>query len=134
MPHSPQKGTALPDPIFNLEIKWGEVIKGVGGGWTAIPNILLRKQVELGISPSELNVLINLIRFWWEPGQAPFPSPEKTATEIGISTRTVYRILASLEEKGLIKRIITDGEATRYELDDLVKKLQLLKTQRSSNG
>lgn len=115
------------DAILELEAKWGDVIKGIGGGWTAVPNLLLRKQGALNINSSELNVLINLIRFWWEPTQAPFPSPEKMAIEMGVSARTVYRILVSLEEKGFVDRAAVEGKATRYELHSLVEKLKEVK-------
>lgn len=119
----PQNNDSIPE----LDAKWGNVIKGIGGGWTAIPNLLLRKQAVLNISPLELNVLIDLIRFWWEPKQAPFPSSEKIAAEIGVSNRTIYRALFSLEEKGFIARIAAEGKATCYELRGLVKKLEDIK-------
>jgi predicted transcriptional regulator len=110
-----------------LDAKWGDVIKGSGGGWTAVPNFLLKMQSELGLKPLELNVLINLIRFWWVPETAPFPSPEKIAQEIGVTERTIYRTLSSLEENGFIKRINESGKATQYELIGLVDKLKALK-------
>ena len=59
--------------------KWGEIIKGYGGGFTAVPNLLLKRQGVLGLKSSELNVLINLIRFWWDLEKLPFPSLEKMA-------------------------------------------------------
>ncbi len=104
------------DAILELDAKWGDAIKGIGGGWTAIPNLLLRKQATLHLSAVELNVLLNLIRFWWEADRAPFPSPEKMAVEMGVSTRTVYRTLAALEEKGFVGRETEDGKATKYFL------------------
>ena len=113
--------------LFELKTRWGDTIEGFGGGWTAVPNVLLRKQGTLDLSASELNVLVNLIRFWWLSGKAPFPSPEKMATEMGVTPRTVYRNLASLEEKGFLQRIEKAGEVTRYDLNGLVKKLAEVK-------
>lgn len=110
-----------------LDAKWGEIIKGAGGGWTAVPNFLLKMQSELGLKPLEMNVLINLIRFWWVPEKAPFPAPEKMANEIGVSERTIYRALSSLEESGFIKRINEEGKATQYELLGLIEKLKAIK-------
>jgi DNA-binding MarR family transcriptional regulator len=115
------------EPTAELEAKWGEIIKGYGGGWTAVPNLMLKKQGELGLKALELNVLLNLIRFWWNPENAPFPSPEKMAQEMGVSSRTVYRTLSSLEENGFINRIQEEGKATRYELGGLVGKLKEIK-------
>jgi len=113
--------------ILELDAKWGDAIKGMGGGWTAVPNLLLRKQGMLGITTTELNILINLIRFWWEPTQAPFPSPEKMAAEMGVSERTVYRTIIALEKKGFIDRVQEQGKATKYELNGLVEKLEEVK-------
>ncbi len=110
-----------------LDEKWGEIIKGYSGGWTAVPNLMLKKQGELGLKALELNVLINLIRFWWSAESAPFPSPEKMAGEMGVSGRTIYRTISSLEENGFINRIQEDGKATRYELVGLVEKLKEIK-------
>lgn len=116
---------------FELNTKWGEVLEGVGGGWTAIPNVLLRKQYELQLSATELNVLLNLIRFWWIAEKAPFPSPEKMAKEMGVTPRTVYRNLASLESKGFIQRQERIGKATSYALKGLVEKLTELKQEQA---
>jgi predicted transcriptional regulator len=110
-----------------LNAKWGEIIKGYSGGWTAVPNLILKKQGKLGLKALELNVLINLIRFWWSPENAPFPSPEKMAEEMGVSGRTIYRTISSLEENGFINRVQEDGKATRYELIGLVEKLKEIK-------
>jgi biotin operon repressor len=104
-----------------LDLKWGGIIRGQG--WTAVPNLLLKKQGELQLKAIELNVLLNLIRFWWNPDNAPFPSLEKMAIEMGISDRTVYRTISSLEENGFIQRIQEDGK-TKYELSGLVNKLK----------
>jgi DNA-binding MarR family transcriptional regulator len=113
---------------YTLDSKWDDIIIGVGGGWTAVPNLLLKKQGVLKLGSSELNVLLNLIRFWWEPTRAPFPSPEKIAAEMGVTARTVYRTLAALEKKGFIDRVSEDGKATKYELQGLVDKLKEVKT------
>lgn len=109
--------------IVELDLKWQGIIKG--HGWTAVPNLLLKKQCELKLKAIELNVLLNLIRFWWNPDDAPFPSLEKMAIEMGVSDRTVYRAFSSLEENGFIKRIQEDGK-TKYELQGLVNKLKAL--------
>jgi DNA-binding MarR family transcriptional regulator len=115
------------EALFELNTKWGETIQGVGGGWTGIPNLLLKKQGILGLSSTELNVLINIISFWWEASRVPFPLPEKIADEIGISSRSVFRTIASLEEKGFINRVSEPGKSTKYELHGLVEKLKTVK-------
>lgn len=111
-----------------LHEKWGEIIRGYGGGFTAIPNLILKKQSELGLNSPELNVLMNLIRFWWNLEKLPFPDIEKMAREMGVSKRTLYRIVSSLEKKGFIKRVNIEGEATKYDLAGLLDKLRIIKT------
>lgn len=117
----------LEDSITDLELKWGGVTTGREGRWTAVPNLLLKKQGELQLKAIELNVLINLIRFWWTPDNAPFPSLEKMAIEMGVSDRTVYRTISSLEENGFIQRIHVEGKPTKYDLSGLVEKLKTIK-------
>lgn len=112
---------------FELYEKWGKIIDGYGGGFTAIPNLILKKQSKLELSSSELNVLINLIRFWWSSDKLPFPDLEKIAVEMGVSKRTLYRIVSSLEEKGFIKRLQIEGEPTKYDLAGLIDKLNIIK-------
>ena len=116
-----------PTADIELYASWGEIIKGYGGGFTAIPNLILKKQAELELKPSELNVLINFIRFWWNPENLPFPDLEKMAAEMGVSGRTLYRAVATLEEKGFIKRIQVEGKPTKYDLAGLVEKLKAIK-------
>lgn len=113
--------------LFKIKAKWGKAIEGAGGGWTAVPNMLLRYQSHLEINSSELVVLIHLIRFWWQPDRAPFPSPERIAIEMGISPRSVYRILATLEKKHLLEKEEQLGQATSFHLGLLAEKLKELK-------
>lgn len=116
-------------PTADAELyeKWGDSIKGYGGGFTAIPNLILKKQSTLGLKPIELNVIINLVRFWWNLENLPFPDIDKIATEMGVSERTVYRTISSLEEKGLVKRIQINGKPTKYDLKGLVEQLKEIK-------
>lgn len=107
-----------------LAAKWGGLEKG---GWTVVPNDLLRYQGKLKLDSSQLNVLLNLLRFWWEANKAPFPSPKKIADEMAVSERTVLRKLAELEEKGVITKQKRPGEATRYALTGLVEQLKAAK-------
>jgi len=109
---------------FELDKKWGSIIKV---GWTGVPNVLLKEQGKLGLKALELNVLINLIRFWWVAENIPFPSPEKMSVEMGVSERTVYRAIASLEKNGFITRIQEEDKPTKYDLSNLIKKLEAIK-------
>ncbi len=53
--------------------KWGKGTLDVEG-WTAIPNILLERQQVLNIDAVKLNILLVLLKHWWEKPKMPYPS------------------------------------------------------------
>ena len=85
--------------------KWGRAI-GRGGktGFVAIPETLLRGQTRLGISATEMMVLINVLMHWWYHDRPPFPGNRRIAQRMGVSARTVQRAFETLEKKGLVRR------------------------------
>lgn len=107
--------------------KWGE--NACSLGWVSIPTLLLFSQRELNITPSELNVLMNLFMHWWNRSEKPFPSQEAIAYRAGISLKTVQRALNDLEEKNLIAKIptprsnLTTKGRNLYDLNPLIEKL-----------
>lgn len=111
------------------EDKWSpQVLKF---GYTALPNLLLRAQAKLKITPMQLNVLAQLAEHWWEADRAPFPAKETIARRMGRSPRQIQRYITQLEEKGLIKRIERfSGRKAQinnaYSFDGLIKKLQAI--------
>jgi hypothetical protein len=60
-------------------------------GFSQIPDALLKSQSRLGIDPVEMNVLFNLISFWWLADELPFPSADALAKRMGVQSRTVRR-------------------------------------------
>ena len=85
------------------EKKWG--LTTHKQGWTYVPNILLEHQAELGISPVELNVILTVMKHWWERDALPWPSVTKVADSIGRSRSIVQRRIRALEKRGLIQRV-----------------------------
>ena len=108
---------------------WGDVI---GGGFTAVPNELLRNQRELGIDPIDMNILINIIRFWWLKERLPYPSMSIMSEETGIGENTINKHISSLHKKGLLKIIVSQIDANSYDLNGLVKRLITLREKRFS--
>jgi hypothetical protein len=97
-------------------------------GYTMVPNLLLQGQGRLGISPVQLNVLVQLIQHWWDAQSDPFLAKETIARRMGKSPRQIQRYLTELEEAGLIKRIPRfkghkAQTSNAYGLDGLVAKL-----------
>ena len=111
----------------SIKEKWGSNSSALG--WVAIPTLLLFSQKELGITSSELNVLLNVIAHWWEKSKYPFPSQGAIAYRSGLSLKTVQRALNGLEAKGLIikehtarSNSITKGRNI-YDLSPLIDEL-----------
>ena len=106
--------------------KWTKAV--MARGYCMVPSILLWGQKQLGLSPEQLNVLLQLISHWWDAKDAPHPSKESIATRIGKDPRSVQRYLTQLEKAGFIARQqrfrAHRGQTSNgYSLAGLVKKL-----------
>ena len=114
-----------------LKARWGS--KTIELGWTGIPNILLERQQALKLDPVQLNILLVLLKHWWEKGKNPFPRKKVIAEIINRSPDTVRKHLKAMESKGLIKRVyrFRQGEnqsqmSNQYDLQGLIDALQVL--------
>ena len=100
--------------------KWGDAALV---GFSQIPDTLLKAQHAMGISPLELNVLLNLISFWWKAEDQPYPSSASIAKRMGVQPRTVQKSIKALTDKGLIGRAPITGKGagrSKYDLRPLV--------------
>jgi hypothetical protein len=83
------------------------------------PDILLKQQKRLGLSPTELVVLINLTMHWWYEQQMPFPRSTTIARRMGLDVRTVQRAMNRLQTMRLIEKKkvrVEDTELTVFDL------------------
>ena len=118
-----------PDPTNNQRPiqKWGAA---AAAGWQALPDVLLKNQAKLGLSSTELVLLINILSHWWYPEQLPFPRVTTFAKRMGVTPRTVQRAFESLVAKGLVERRkqVEDEGRERSVIDPkgLVEKLKTL--------
>jgi predicted transcriptional regulator len=105
--------------------KWGEAAKG---GFQILPDILLKKQVDLGLLPLDVLVLINVAMHWWYADQKPFPRTTTIAARMGVEPRTVQRSMKKLIDLQLItrqKELMPDGtERVVVDLSGLVTRLE----------
>jgi DNA replication protein DnaD len=92
-----------------IEEKWSREL--IDAGWLAIPNIIVEKQLDLGLDSTDINILLHLIRYWWNRDNLPHPSKRTIAQCMGVDMSTVRRHIARMEKKGLIKRIERHDEA-----------------------
>src|SRR6185437_11078863 len=109
------------------EDKWSPQVMKLG--YTPLPNLLLRAQGKLKLSPVMLNVLVQLAEHWWEADKDPFPAKDRIATRMGKSPRQIQRYIAQLEKRGLVKRIKRflgrkAQTSNAYSLDGLITKLK----------
>lgn len=108
--------------------KWGTAV-GKGGltGYLALPEVLIRGQHRLGLSSTEMMVLINILLHWWNVDRDPFPSNTIIAKRMGISPRTVQRACAVLEEKQLIVRRVSRFYDDKTEIHSARREINLMR-------
>jgi DNA replication protein DnaD len=105
--------------------KWGEAGRA---GFQVLPDLLLKRQVELGLSVTDVVVLINITMHWWYAHQRPFPRSTTIAERMGVDKRTVQRSLRKLSDLGLVRKVsetAADGsERLVCDLSGLVARLE----------
>lgn len=117
---------------MTLTARWGDNI--LDSGFLALPNILLDKQEELGISDDELLFIIKTMRH-----HESFKIHDSQLS--GLSTKTLQRRRTSLKEKGYLETEVhkyqdTDGtwitEGISYNYKNLIMAINALNVQAST--
>ena len=113
--------------------KWGAAVSSGRNGFQVLPDSLLRNQKRLGLTCTDMVVLVNVLMHWWEsdPDNMPHPRPNLIAKRIGTSQRTVQRSIARLCRRGLLKPLPSkrgsEGLAVRrFDVRGLVEVLRKL--------
>lgn len=106
------------------EKKWSKPL--MDAGWNVIPNIIIEKQEALGLDALDMNIILHLSHYWWQPENVPHPSVAAIAKAIQVRPRTVQKRIAALEKNGFIRReerrFTQNGSVTnRYHLDGLIE-------------
>ena len=109
------------------EEKWTPALMAAAG-WTALPSLILDKQPALGIDSLDLNILLQLAKYWWKKDDLPYPAKETLSELIGVSPSTIRRHIKRMEAEGLIKRIerhdAKGGQQSNfYSFDGLIEKM-----------
>lgn len=81
--------------------KWGNA---AAFGYQMVPDLLLKNQCKLGLNPTDMTVLLNVLMHWWYAKSKPFPRSTVIAARMGVKQRTVQRSLAKLQKLGLMNR------------------------------
>ena len=108
---------------------WGKSV--LSHGYTAIPSILIQAQGRLGITPLQMNIIIQLLDYWREPERRPFPTKKDIAGRIRVTDKTIQTNIRKLEQAGLIRReqrktACGDWNSNIYHLDELVERIAQL--------
>lgn len=56
----------------------------MAAGWNVIPNIIIEKQEGLGLDALDMNIILHLSHYWWQPDNVPHPSVATIAKAIGV--------------------------------------------------
>jgi hypothetical protein len=108
---------------------WGKAV--YKHGYAGIPSILIQAQQRLGINSMQMNIIVQLLDYWFEPTRKPFPMKKELATRIGVTEKTIQNNIRALEQAGLIQRQMRktaagDWNSNIYHLDGLIAKVQAL--------
>jgi DNA-binding MarR family transcriptional regulator len=104
--------------------KWGKL--NMRAGFVGFPSAVIQFQDQLRLSSSELNVLIQIADFWWDPERHPYPSKGLIAKRMQMKPRSIQRIIAQLESRKLIARIARNyqeggNKSNEYRLTGLAR-------------
>ena len=115
--------------VSSTEKIWGKPV--LKHGYAGIPSILIRSQSRLGLSPIQMNIIVQLLDYWFDPARPPFPAKNDLADRIGVNSKTIQNNIRELEKAGYIQREMRkttsgDWNSNIYHLDGLVKKIQKL--------
>ena len=97
--------------------------------FTLVPALLFEYQHELKLKPAAMNLLLQIMSFWWRASDLPWPSKRKLAERLQLDPTSVRRHLKKLEKDGFLQRVTrkddTQGQQSNfYSLAPLRKKLE----------
>jgi len=115
----------MSDETFSF--RWGVPV--LDGGHTDIPNLLLDNYTAAGVSRAEFLVIVHLARYQFERAGAECrPAVDTVAQTMGYSRRGLQKVLAGLEERGLLVRHRRPGRTTIYDFSGFSRAVLELST------
>lgn len=108
---------------------WGKPV--LSHGYTGVPSILIKAQCQLGITPLQMNIIIQLLDYWHDPERKPFPTKQDLADRMNVTGKTIQNNMRQLEQAGLVRRearktACGDWSSNIYHLDGLVERIKKL--------
>jgi DNA-binding transcriptional regulator YhcF (GntR family) len=104
--------------------KWTKTL--AKAGWASFPNVIFERQRALNLEPIDINILLHLAGYWWNPGNHAHPSKKTIAAALNVHPRTVQKHIEEMERWGYIKRIyrktgVGDNDTNLYDLTGLIE-------------
>jgi hypothetical protein len=101
--------------------------KLISGGWTPVSTYFIDNYHRLipKISSLEAMLIIQLVRHKWDE-RNPHPTFTTIANRMGISATAARNHARSLEKKGYLRRIMTQGTSNQFDMKSLFLALERL--------
>lgn len=114
---------------------WPHTLKK--SGFSQVPHALIDNMKDLGLSSSELTLILCLLRFKWND-KHPWPSYVKLSNLMGIHHRRVRQLACDLEKKNLLRRHLrrkpgSKSETNEFDIGPLISRLQELESNKSNS-
>jgi hypothetical protein len=112
---------------YSFKEKWAPELER--DGYVQVSTFFLENYFRLKpyeLTHGEAMFVIHLMQHKWGT-DAPFPSYKTIAQRMGVSTKTVRRMAASLQLKKYIKREVRIGTTNRFHLQNLMTALVALR-------
>ena len=124
---SPKADTKNPSSTERI---WGKAV--LSHGYTGVPSIMIKAQSRLGITPLQMNIIIQSLDYWHDPERKPFPTKQDIASRMKVTGKTIQNNIRQLEQAGLIRRearrtACGDWNSNIYHLDGLVERIKKFK-------
>ena len=78
------------DAIMPIQGKWGSSVDSGDTGFVAIPDMLIKHQVELGLDAMDMIILLNIVMHWWKPNELPHPRLSSISKRIGVNRKDMF--------------------------------------------
>jgi len=105
----------------SFRARWSEALEKYG--YTTISNVFISNYALLDITTSEAMFIIHCFKYKWTV-KAPYPSFNTLAKDMGNNRNTVQRYARSLEKKGYLKRVYSNGTPSKININPLIEVLE----------
>jgi biotin operon repressor len=107
---------------YSIELVWSPRV--AKSHFIQLPKLLLLHQADLGITSSELNVLLDILYYKWTSAH-PYASYKTLGSMSGMSAHTVRTNITQLKDKGLLIKVSRGANQSRaYDITPLIERLE----------